>query len=164
MTERWALSLAEGGGALLVPLTRDGLPAGPVLAEPDLVESVRSRPEVVRWVWRSTGAIYPRLLTAGVRVERCYDIEVAELLLLGHEGRLGEPRSAAAAWARLRHAPVPPDPPPRSAEPGSQSSLFEPRSGTDLPFEALLQVYAEQLRRHEAAEHPGRMRPVSYTH
>lgn len=112
---------------------------------------------MARWVWRSTTGIYPRLLAAGVRVERCYDIECAELLLLGHEGRLGEPRSAAAAWARLRHAPVPPDPPPRSAEPGTQSSLFEPRSGTDLPFEALLQVYAEQLRRHTAAEHPGRM-------
>ncbi|MFD9287242.1 bifunctional 3'-5' exonuclease/DNA polymerase [Streptomyces sp. NPDC060030] len=157
MTERWALATAEGGGALLAPLTRDGLPAGPVLAEPDLVESVRSRPEVGRWVWRSTAGTYPRLLAAGVRVERCYDIECAELLLLGHEGRLGEPRSAAAALARLRNAPVPPDPPPRSAEPGSQSSLFEPRSGTDLPFEALLQVYAEQLRRHRATEHPGRM-------
>ncbi|MFJ8981196.1 bifunctional 3'-5' exonuclease/DNA polymerase [Streptomyces sp. NPDC102282] len=157
MTERWALATAEGGGALLVPLTRDGLPAGPVLAEPDLVGSVRSRPEVHRWVWRSTAGIYPRLLAAGVRVERCYDIECAELLLLGHAGRLGEPRSAAAAWARLRDAPVPPDPPARSAEPGSQSSLFEPRSGTDLPFEALLEVYAEQLRRHERTEHPGRM-------
>ncbi|MGW4230356.1 bifunctional 3'-5' exonuclease/DNA polymerase [Streptomyces sp. NPDC004980] len=158
MTERWAVASAEAGGALLVPLERDGLPAGPVLAEPDLVESVRSRPDVVRWVWRSTAEIYPRLLAAGVRVERCYDMECAELLLLGHEGRLGEPRSAAAAWARLCNAPVPPDPPPRSAEPGSQSSLFEPRAGTDVPFEALLQVYAEQLRRHDAAEHPGRMR------
>ncbi|MEU1483819.1 bifunctional 3'-5' exonuclease/DNA polymerase [Streptomyces sp. NPDC005752] len=158
MTDRWALGIEEGGGALLVPLTRDGLSAGPVLTEPDLVESVRSRPEVTRWVWRSTAGVYPRLLAAGVRVERCYDIEAAELLLLGHEGRLGEPRSAAAAWARLRDAPVPPDPPPRSAERGSQSSLFEARSGTDLPFEALLEVYAEQLRRHEAAEHPGRMR------
>ncbi|MFD4032819.1 bifunctional 3'-5' exonuclease/DNA polymerase [Streptomyces sp. NPDC058637] len=158
MTERWAVASTEAGGALLVPLERDGLPAGPVLAEPDLVESVRSRPDVVRWVWRSTAEIYPRLLAAGVRVERCYDMECAELLLLGHEGRLGEPRSAAAAWARLCNAPVPPDPPPRSAEPGSQSSLFEPRAGTDVPFEALLQVYAEQLRRHDAAEHPGRMR------
>ncbi|MEV6309422.1 bifunctional 3'-5' exonuclease/DNA polymerase [Streptomyces sp. NPDC051840] len=158
MTERWALATAEGGGALLAPLTREGLPAGPVLAEPDLVESVRSRPDVDRWVWRSTTGVYPRLLAAGVRVGRCYDIECAELLLLGHEGRLGEPRSAAAAWARLRNAPVPPDPPPRSAEPGSQSSLFEPGSGTDLPFDALLEVYAEQLRRHDAAEHPERMR------
>ena len=158
MTERWALATAEAGAALLVPLGRDGLPAGPVLAEPDLVESVRSRPDVVRWVWRSTAEIYPRLLAAGVRVERCYDVECAELLLLGHEGRLGEPRSAAAAWARLRNAPVPPDPPPRSAKPGAQSSLFEPQSGTDVPFDALLQVYAEQLRRHGATAHPGRMR------
>ncbi|MFB8025209.1 MULTISPECIES: bifunctional 3'-5' exonuclease/DNA polymerase [unclassified Streptomyces] len=157
MTERWALATAEGGGALLVPLTRDGLPAGPLLAEPDVVESVRSRPEVHRWVWRSTAGIYPRLLAAGVRVERCYDIECAELLLLGHAGRLGEPRSAAAAWARLRNTPVPPDPPARSAEPGSQSSLFEPPSGAGLPFEALLEVYADQLRRHESAAHPGRM-------
>ncbi|MFD3654404.1 bifunctional 3'-5' exonuclease/DNA polymerase [Streptomyces sp. NPDC058620] len=158
MTERWALASAEGGGALLAPLDRDGLPAGPVLAEPDLVEAVRSRPDVLRWVWRSTAEIYPRLLAAGVRVERCYDVECAELLLLGHEGRLGEPRSAAAAFARLHHTAVPPDPPPRSAEPGSQSSLFEPRSGTDVPFDALLAVYAEQMRRHDAAAHPGRMR------
>ncbi|MGW8883210.1 bifunctional 3'-5' exonuclease/DNA polymerase [Streptomyces sp. NPDC055749] len=158
MTDRWALATAEGGGALLVPLDRDGLPAGPVLAEPDLVEAVRSRPDVARWVWRSTAEIYPRLLAAGVRVERCYDVECAELLLLGHEGRFGEPRSAAAAWARLRNAPVPPDPPPRSAEPGSQSSLFEPQSGTDVPFDALLAVYAEQVRRHDKALHPDRMR------
>ncbi|MDX3850950.1 bifunctional 3'-5' exonuclease/DNA polymerase [Streptomyces sp. AK02-01A] len=159
MTERWALAPAEGAGALLAPLGPDGRPSGPVLKEPDLVVAVRARlPEVVRWVWRSTAELYPRLLSAGVRIERCYDIEAAELLLLGHEGRLGEPRSAAAAWARLRHGPVPPDPPPRSAVPGSQSSLFEPHAGTEVPFEGLLEVYAEQQRRHAAAEYPGRMR------
>ncbi|WP_338677491.1 bifunctional 3'-5' exonuclease/DNA polymerase [Streptomyces sp. SCSIO 30461] len=160
MTDRWALAPAEGGGALLAPLGRDGLPVGPVLAEPDLVAAVGSRPEVGRqgrWVWRSTAEIYPRLLASGVRIERCYDIEDAESLLLGHEGRLGEPRSAAAAWARLRHAPVPPDPPLRAAVPGSQSSLFEPQP-VSVPFDGLLEVYAEQQRRHEAAEHPGRMR------
>ncbi|MGE6729514.1 bifunctional 3'-5' exonuclease/DNA polymerase, partial [Streptomyces sp. NPDC059900] len=102
--------------------------------------------------------IYPALLTAGVRVNRCYDIEDAELLLLGHEGRLGEPRSAAAAWARLHNAPVPDDPPPRAAAPGAQDSLFEPSPVTSLPFDALLEVYAAQQRRHGAAEHPGRMR------
>ncbi|MGW7362028.1 bifunctional 3'-5' exonuclease/DNA polymerase [Streptomyces sp. NPDC054841] len=157
MSERWALAPVEGGGALLVPLGPDGLPAGEVRREADLVEAVRSRPEVGRWVWRSTGEIYPRLLAAGVRVERCYDIEDAELLLLGHEGRLGEPRSAAAALARLRQAPVPPDPPLRAAEPGSQSSLFEPEP-VSVPFDGLLEIYADQQRRHEAAEHPGRMR------
>ncbi|GAA1375439.1 bifunctional 3'-5' exonuclease/DNA polymerase [Streptomyces beijiangensis] len=157
MIERWAVAAVEGGGAQLAPLGPGGLPAGPVLYEPDLVEAVRSRPGVGRWVWRSTYDIYPRLLAAGVRVERCYDIEDAELLLLGHEGRLGEPRSAAAAWARLHDRPVPPDPPPRSAEPGSQSSLFEPQP-VAVPFDALLEVYADQLRRHDAAQHPDRMR------
>ncbi|MFD4142243.1 bifunctional 3'-5' exonuclease/DNA polymerase, partial [Streptomyces sp. NPDC058572] len=156
MSERWAVA-AEGDGALLVPLGPDGLPAGPVVAEPGLAEAVRSRPQVGRWVWRSTAEIYPRLLAAGVRVERCYDIEDAEQLLLGHEGRLGEPRSAAAAFARLHHAPVPPDPPQRAAEPGSQSSLFEPQP-VAVPLAALLEVYADQQRRHDAAEHPARMR------
>lgn len=159
MIGRWALAPAEGGGAWLAPLGADARPVGPVLREPDLAEAVRARlPEVTRWVWRSTAEQAPRLLAAGVRVERCYDVEAAELLLLGHEGRLGEPRSAAAAWARLRRRPVPADPRQRAAEPGSQSALFEPRAGTDIPFEGLLEVYAEQQRRHDRAEHPGRMR------
>ncbi|MFD8687748.1 bifunctional 3'-5' exonuclease/DNA polymerase [Streptomyces sp. NPDC059651] len=157
MTERWALAVTESGGARLAPLDRAGLPTAPAVTEPDLAEAVRSRPDVTRWVWRSTAEVYPRLLAARVPVARCYDIEVAESLLLGHEGRLGEPRSAAAAHARLLNGPVPPDPPPRSAVPGSQSSLFEPQSGTDLPFDALLQVYAGQLARHDATDRPGRM-------
>ncbi|MEU5401244.1 bifunctional 3'-5' exonuclease/DNA polymerase [Streptomyces sp. NPDC005963] len=156
MDGRWALA-TEGDGVRLVPLRPDGLPAGPVVQEPDLVAAVRSRPRVDRWVWRSTAEVYPRLLAAGVRVERCYDIEGAEQLLLGHEGRLGEPRSAAAAVARLHGGPVPTDPPQRAAEPGSQSSLFEPQP-VAVPLESLLEVYGDQLRRHEAAEHPGRMR------
>src|SRR5689334_22835348 len=76
---------------------------------------------------------------------------------IGHEGRLGEPRSAAAAWARLSGAPVPPDPPMRAVVPGEQSSLFE-IPAEPIAFEALLRVYADQLRRHDLAEHPDRMR------
>ncbi|MFF9473276.1 bifunctional 3'-5' exonuclease/DNA polymerase [Streptomyces roseolus] len=159
MSERWALAPEpEGEGVALAPLRPDGAPAGEVRREPSLVAAVRSRPEVARWVWRSTAEVYPRLLAAGVRVERCYDVEDAEQLLLGHEGRLGEPRSAAAAWARLRNGPVPSDPPARTAEPTSQDSLFEPRPAVSVPFEGLLEVYAEQQRRHDRAEHPGRMR------
>ncbi|MET8411808.1 bifunctional 3'-5' exonuclease/DNA polymerase [Streptomyces sp. NPDC005195] len=156
MSDRWAVGPAEDGGVELAPLGPDGLPAGPVRRESDLVEAVRARPDVVRWVWRSTADVHPRLLAAGVRVERCYDIEAAENLLLGHEGRLGEPRSAAAALARLRGGPVPPDPPQRSAEPGSQSSLFEPRP-VHLPLEDLIEVYADQRRRHADTTHPERM-------
>ena len=157
MDERWAVAPVEGGGAMLVALHPDGRPAGEIRHEPDLAAAVGSRPQVTRWVWRSTPEIYPRLLAAGVRVERCYDIECAEVLLLGHEGRLGEPRSAAAAWARLTNAPVPPDPPLRAADPGEQTSLFEIEA-EPVSFEALLGVYADQLRRHQEAEHPDRMR------
>ncbi|MET7289080.1 bifunctional 3'-5' exonuclease/DNA polymerase [Streptomyces sp. NPDC005573] len=158
MADRWALAPAEDGGVDVAPLGPDGLPAGPVRRESDLAGAVRSRPEVTRWVWRSTAEVYPRLLATGVRVERCYDIEDAETLLLGHEGRYGEPRSAAAALARLRGGPVPPDPPQRSAEPGAQSPLFEPAGGASLPLTDLLAVYADQLRRHDRTAHPDRMR------
>ncbi|GHA60746.1 DNA polymerase I [Streptomyces tendae] len=149
--------MAEGGGVEVAALGADGLPAGPVRREPDLAAAVRSRPEVTRWVWRSTAEIAPRLLATGVRVERCYDMEAAETLLLGHEGRYGEPHSAAAALARLRGGPVPPDPPQRSAEPGAQSSLFEPET-VHLPLSDLLAVYAEQQRRHDRSAQPERLR------
>lgn len=141
----------------VAPLGPDGLPSGPVRWEGDPAEAVRGRPEVARWVWRSTAEVYPPLLAAGVRVERCYDIEDAETLLLGHEGRHGEPRSAVAALARLRGGPVPPDPPQRAAEPGSQSPLFEPQS-IHVPLADLVEVYADQQRRHDATAHPDRMR------
>ncbi|MFF8102497.1 bifunctional 3'-5' exonuclease/DNA polymerase [Streptomyces sp. NPDC016640] len=157
MTGRWALAPAEDGGVDVAPLGPDGLPAGPVLREADLAEAVRGRPGVTRWVWRSTAEVYPRLLATGVRVERGYDIEAAETLLLGHEGRYGQPRSAAAALARLRGGPVPPDPPQRPAAPGAQSPLFEPRAAR-VPLPDLLAVYAGQQRRTDATAHPDRMR------
>ncbi|MGP3734432.1 bifunctional 3'-5' exonuclease/DNA polymerase [Streptomyces sp. GDS52] len=157
MADRWALAPAEDGGVDLAPLGPDGLPAAPVRREADPAEAVRSRPGVTRWVWRSTAEIHPRLLAAGVRVARCHDVEAAETLLLGHEGRYGEPRSAAAALARLRGGPVPPDPPQRPADPGAQPSLFEPRDA-HIPLADLLAVYAEQQRRLGATAHPDRMR------
>ncbi|MGW6421628.1 bifunctional 3'-5' exonuclease/DNA polymerase [Nocardia sp. NPDC055053] len=158
---RWAVAEWGDGGARLCPLERDGLPAGPVVDEPSLAEAVRSRPEVERWVWRSTAEIYRTLLAAGVRVERCYDVQAAEALLIGHEeGQAGQARSLAAAWARLRNLPVPPDAPARAAE--TQPSLFESAPvplppGTD-EFTALLEVYAGQVARTAHTEHPERMR------
>ncbi|MGI5219484.1 bifunctional 3'-5' exonuclease/DNA polymerase [Nocardia sp. CA-290969] len=158
---RWAVAESEDGGAYLCPLGPDGRPAGAVIRERSLAEAVRSHPEVERWVWRSTAGIYRPLLAAGVRVERCYDVEAAEAILIGYEeGQAGQPRSLAAAWARLHHLPAPPDAPARAAE--IQPSLFE--SGpVPLPagvdeFTALLEVYAGQLARTAATEHPERMR------
>ncbi|MFC6010847.1 bifunctional 3'-5' exonuclease/DNA polymerase [Nocardia lasii] len=158
---RWAIAETGEGGARLCPLDDDGRPAGPVLDEPSLVAAVRSRPEVQRWVWRSTAEIYRGLLAAGVRVERCYDVQAAEALLIGYEqGQSGQARSLAAAWARLHNLPVPPDAPARAAE--TQPSLFESGPvplppGTD-EFTALLAVYAGQLTRTASTAHPERMR------
>ncbi|MEU4124672.1 bifunctional 3'-5' exonuclease/DNA polymerase [Streptomyces virginiae] len=158
-TPRWALAEDGDGWWHAAPVH----PADPARADAapfrvrDPAEAVRCAPHGTRWVWPSTAAVYPRLLAAGVRVERCHDIEDAELLLLGHEGRSGEPRSAAAAWARLNNAPVPPDPPQRAADPRAQDSLFDPRPAP-LSLDALLAVHAGQVRRLDATAHPDRMR------
>ncbi len=158
---RWAVAETGDGGARLCPLDQEGRPAGPVLHEPSLAQAVRSRPEVERWVWRCTTDIYRPLLAAGVRVERCYDVQAAESLLIGHEeGQSGQARSLAAAWARLHNLPVPPDAPIRAAE--TQPSLFDSGPAPLPPgvdeFTALLEVYAAQVARTAKTEHPDRMR------
>jgi DNA polymerase-1 len=134
---------------------------------PDLATAVREieAAERPRWLWAHTVDCYPRLVRAGVRVERCHDIELTEALLLGHEGEWGQPRSLAAAWARLTGAPVPADPPARAvAPPGdTQGTLFEAEPappatmGAD-PLQAIIEVYGAQLSRIDATALPGRFR------
>ncbi|MFV2116618.1 bifunctional 3'-5' exonuclease/DNA polymerase [Micromonospora sp. LOL_025] len=153
----------ERGGGALQPLDAAGLPVGPVRPVGDLAAAVAAHEAAdrPRWVWASGATIYPALLRAGVRVERCHDVELTEALLLGHAGRWGEPRSFAAAWARLTGAPVPADPPARPAAPPGhgQGALFDALPGPPGPgVEALTRVYADQLARIAATEHPGRFR------
>jgi DNA polymerase I len=122
-------------------------------------------PDRPRWLWASTAEEYPPLLRAGVRVDRCHDVELTEALLLGHAGQWGSPRSLQAAWARLTGAPVPPDPPPRTAAPpgDAQGALFDATPappaalGAD-PDKVLTDVYADQRARIDATEHPNRFR------
>ncbi|WP_018809227.1 bifunctional 3'-5' exonuclease/DNA polymerase [Salinispora arenicola] len=151
------------GGGILQPLDAAGSPTGPPERVADLAAAVaaREREGRPRWVWASGAALYPALQRAGVRVDRCHDIELSEALLLGHAGRWGEPRSFAAAWARLTGASVPPDPLPRSAEPPGhgQGALFDSPPGPPGPgIAALTRVYADQLARIAATDHPGRFR------
>ncbi|MGB2566888.1 bifunctional 3'-5' exonuclease/DNA polymerase [Micromonospora citrea] len=153
----------ERGGGELQPLGVDGRPVGPVERVADLVAAVAAREAAdrPRWVWASGASVYPALLRAGVRLERCHDVELTEALLLGHAGRWGEPRSFAAAHARLTGAAVPPDPPPRPpAPPGhGQAALFDAVPGPAGPgVAALAEVYADQLARIAATAHPGRFR------
>ncbi|MFG2050351.1 bifunctional 3'-5' exonuclease/DNA polymerase [Micromonospora sp. NPDC048935] len=153
----------ERGGGVLCPLDSAGAPVGPTEPVVDLVAAVAAREaaEHPRWVWSAATSVYPPLLRAGVRVDRCHDVELTEALLLGQAGRWGEPRALAAAWARLTGAPVPPDPPPRAAAPPGhgQGALFDTLPGPSGPgIDALIQVYADQLARIAATEHPGRFR------
>ncbi|SBT47346.1 bifunctional 3'-5' exonuclease/DNA polymerase [Micromonospora narathiwatensis] len=153
----------ERGGGVLQPLDPAGRPTGPAEPVADLAAAVAAREaaERPRWVWATGVPIYPALLRADVRLDRCHDVELTEALLLGHAGRWGEPRSLAAAWARLTGAPVPADPAPRPAEPPGhgQGALFDAPSGPPGPgIEALTRVYADQLARIAATAHPGRFR------
>ncbi len=153
----------DRGGGVLQALGPAGDPAGPPEAVTDLPAAVAARERAAqpRWVWASGATLCPALLRAGARVERCHDVELTEALLLGHAGRGGEPRSLAAAWARLTGAPVPADPPPRAvAPPGTgQATLFDAVPGPPGPdITALTRVYADQLDRIAATADPGRFR------
>jgi len=155
------------GGGWCAPLSDTGRPAGASWHAADLAGAVaeverRDRP---RWVWPSTAAIYPPLLRAGVRVERCHDIELTEALLLGYVGRWGEPRGLAAAAARLAGRPVPPDLPARQAAPpgDAQGALFETALVEDpaadsASLQELIEVYADQRARLAEVAEPGRFR------
>jgi DNA polymerase-1 len=159
---------AGGAPARLLPLDHGGRPVGPAEPVDDLSAAIAGRErrgDRPRWLWSSTAATYPGLLRAGARVDRCHDVELTEALLLGHAGRWGEPRSLAAAYARLIGSPVPADPPPRPAAPpgDGQGALFEaapppPAAAGADPLEALCGVYADQRARIERTENPGRFR------
>jgi DNA polymerase family A len=159
--------VGEEDGFRLCPLDDLGRPVGEPVSVADLAPAVaeRERADRPRWLWASTADVYPALLAAGVRVARCHDIELTEALLLGHAGRWGEPRGLAAAWARLTGAPVPADPPPRSALPtgSGQGELFAavpapPAAGGADGLKALVEVYADQRARVDAIEQSGRFR------
>lgn len=133
-------------------LTDDGAPAEPPSRAADLAATVarRERDDAPRWVWAATETEYPRLLQAGVRIERCHDVALTEAVLLARAGRVGEPRSLPAAWARLRGLPVPQD--PRPAAPQEQTALFGIEASGGAPnaaqqLEMLVAVHADQLRR-----------------
>ncbi|MFG2073381.1 bifunctional 3'-5' exonuclease/DNA polymerase [Nonomuraea maritima] len=129
------------------PMASTGVPRRPG----DLVRAVQEleTAEGPRWVWADTREAYAPLLEQGVRVARCHDLALTEGLLLAHEGRYGEPRSARAAHARLHGLPVPDE------QPNAAGTLFAPEP---LAAEAVAEVLADQLRRIAALPEPGRFR------
>jgi hypothetical protein len=148
-------------GCWLCELAEDGGREGAAVWHDDLLAAVAAREQAgeTRWVWAAASEVYPALLGAGVRVERCHDVALAEALLLGREGQPGQPASLAGAWARLRGEAAPAERARRTAGAG-QEALFEPADPVfPSPAEemgALIAVHADQLRRIAADEHPAR--------
>jgi hypothetical protein len=156
---RIAVAATSAGGGVLLPLTDDGAPAGPPEHTADLVDAIagHERAGTPRWVWSAARRLHPPLLRAGVRVARSHDLELTEALLLGHAERYGEPRSVAAAYARLRGTEVPDDA-PLEDEP-VQPSLFDEAADDVEDIDAIVAVYGDQLRRIDtAAEYSGGLR------
>lgn len=167
LTVRVAVVADSSDAALLQELGEDGTGRGPIVQEKNLLAAVaeRERTGDVRWVWADTGGIYPALLRAGVRAERCHDVALTEGLLLGRDGRLGESTALAAAWARLRGLPAPTGAAAAGRVPAgrggpAQAALFDPPDpvfpDVRAALGALVAVHADQLRRIAADEQPGR--------
>jgi DNA polymerase I len=147
------IAVVEGadGSGLLQAVGEDGAPAGPVEPAGDLAAAVAAREAAgrPRWVWAATGELYPRLLAAGARVDRCHDLALTEGILLAAEGRWGEPRSFPAAWARLEGRPVP-DEVARAARAGQPALFDHDLPSLPAPAELLagvVAVHADQQRR-----------------
>jgi DNA polymerase I - 3''-5'' exonuclease and polymerase domains len=83
-----ALTPADQTATRIIPIA--GLPA--FVAE-------RERDERPRWVWDSTARWYPRLLVAGIRIERCVDLALSRTIL-----------RASALTAATDYARAPDDP------------------------------------------------------
>jgi DNA polymerase-1 len=157
-----ALQSGPGRTGRVRILDEDGTATAPVEHTDDLPARVRALEQEFRprWLWPSVAEAYPALLTAGTRVERGHDATLVEGILLNHAGEHGQPRGLAAAWARLRGLPVPPDPPPTRQD--VQPALFEPEpaampGGAD-PLDVLVAVYLAQRDRIAASERPDRLR------
>lgn len=155
------------GGGWVCAVAEDGSPVGEARYEPELGAAIarREAAEQPRWVWASTAGLYPRLLRAGVRVARCHDLELTEALLLGHDGRWGEPRSLAALVARLRGEPVPEDVELTGTEGRyGQEALFDdlppPAVLRDAvnPVDAVVTGYRDQVERVGRTGMPARFR------
>lgn len=97
----YILLAPTGRGTHLRELTDDGAAAhGPeVLSDVDLAARVREREALggVRWVWAHTSETYARLLGAGVRVERAWDLGLSRAILGGDT----DPR-----WQRRDQSPI----------------------------------------------------------
>ena len=146
-----------------------GAPSAPAVSVdarnlPDAVRHYEQRR--VRWVWESARRTYAPLLAAGIRVERCHDLELVRGIL-----RFAESAPATAYIEKLRaEAPATDtDPAPRQLLPvrhsPDQTSIFDtldvpdgPAAGPQQPGAAELAAeLADQLEAVSASVSPARL-------
>ena len=168
-----AVVAGPGRGCLLSEFSGNGAGHERIVKHDDLCAAVveRERTGDVRWVWAAGSDIYPALLRAGVRVQRCHDVALVEALLLARDGRPEEPATLAAAVARLEGTAGPGLALPGAAAPharalaarpatAGQAVLFDPADpafpSPREALDALMAVHADQARRIAADEHQGR--------
>ncbi|HZE41525.1 MAG TPA: bifunctional 3'-5' exonuclease/DNA polymerase [Stackebrandtia sp.] len=130
-------------------LDSDGAPTGAPRNVADLAAALREieRRDRPRWVLADVAAAYPPLLGAGVRLAQCHDVGLVEAILISTTGHAGEAHHLDAAYARMRHQPIPE---PAVAKPAVQDTLFgdEPTGPTPREtLDVLVEVFADQRRR-----------------
>lgn len=88
----------------------------PLAGFPDAVRRLEARRP--RWVWSDTRSWYPRLLEAGVRVERCHDLRLCGAIL--------EHSATTATMSSAGEHPRPAWLPAGPSEPGAAAALAAP--------------------------------------
>ncbi|MGJ0202916.1 bifunctional 3'-5' exonuclease/DNA polymerase [Leucobacter sp. gxy201] len=130
---RWCAVGWAGDRVALVDLDASGAAIGRTDVEPaELPATVAAREgeDRPRWVWSDTPHWYPRLLDAGVEVQRAHDLRLCHAILRSSDGAAGSAEHRALAEAREWDRPSA----ALAAAPASQATL-----GAD-PATALFEV------------------------
>lgn len=147
--------LAPQGGAMAMLVLPDDVQqtsgsATEVVLWSDLPDRIRTlERDSPRWVWADTTAIYPRLLAAGVQVERCRDLRLCHAILSG--SRYVDPPLASAGeerWGAI-------DPGLVEVEP---SLLDLPLTGLEVSLDDAVGEHRHQSAAVERSVQAGRLR------
>lgn len=144
------------GSVLATSVDADGtVVASETVAADAFADFVRERerlPERPRWAWSDTRSWYPPLLTAGVRIERCDDLQLSHTILR---------MSALSAASELAAGPLGPwDALPAFAEeqPPSHTALFDLDDHGQQETPSALDEFQAQRAAVAGSAAPGRLR------
>lgn len=168
----YLLLAAHPHGAALQELTQAGdphpnTPEPQVVGKGELAAVVRrleSRPNggpPPRWIWHRTQDWYPALLSSGVELDRCYDLNLCGNILACSEFTAHTGYAQNAEKITLDEDLQPPRSLQPPAPPAEQGALFEDLGHRATPRYTLAELRAEYAAQQEAlaAASPGENRP-----